>query len=138
MPVAAAHAAPITLALPVKDGTRPVVVELALTPPEQQRGLMERTHLDPDAGMLFVFPADQPLHFWMKNTLLPLDILFLDADGTVQNIAEAQPLVEIPGYSSLRSGRMVLELNQGWCRQHGLKPGMKIPIPAEVLAACKP
>jgi uncharacterized protein len=138
LPACSPESVPVTLSVPVTGGSRPVRVELALTETQRSMGLMNRTHLDADAGMLFIFAADQPLHFWMKNTLIPLDIVFLDADGTVQNIAEAQPYVEQPGYSALRWGRMVLELNQGWSREHGLVPGAKIPIPAELLPLAKP
>ncbi len=124
----------VTLVLPVTDGTREVVVELALTEAERNTGLMNRTQLDTDAGMLFLFPDERPRTFWMKNTLLPLDILFLDSDGRVQNVARAQPGVEKPGYHSLRPARMVLELNQGWCEEHGLGPGAIVPVAPELLA----
>jgi uncharacterized membrane protein (UPF0127 family) len=113
---------------------RTVSVELATTQPQQNLGLMHRTHLDPDAGMLFIFKDDQPRTFWMKDTLIPLDIIFLDADGTVQNVAHGEPLVEVPGLYSLRPARMVLEFNAGWCEEHGLKPGDKLAIPPELLA----
>jgi uncharacterized membrane protein (UPF0127 family) len=113
---------------------RSVSVELATTQPQRDLGLMHRTHLDPDVGMLFIFKDDQPRTFWMKNTLIPLDIAFLDADGTVQNVAHGEPLVEVPGLNSLRPARMVLELNAGWCDEHGLKPGDKVAIPPGLLA----
>ena len=113
---------------------RAVSVELATTQPQRDHGLMNRTHLDPDAGMLFIFKDDQPRAFWMKNTLIPLDIVFLDADGTVQNVARGEPLVEMPGVYSLRPARMVLELNAGWCAEHGLKPGDTVAIPPGLLA----
>ena len=111
---------------------RTVRVELAVDRQQRDLGLMHRTELDPDAGMLFLFPDDQPRTFWMRNTLIPLDIVFLDADGTVQNIAHGEPLVELPGLHSLRPARFVLELNAGWCAQHGLAPGQRIAIPADV------
>jgi len=136
-PAPGGKAAPVTLTLPVTGGTRDVLVELAITNEQRNMGLMNRTRLAEDAGMLFVFATDQPRTFWMRNTYLPLDILFLDADGTVQNIVAAQPGVEKPGYHSLRPARMVLELNRGWCASHGLVPGAKIPVPAELLALPK-
>ena len=75
-------------------------VELALTPEEQERGLMFREHLDADAGMLFVFEAPSAHVFWMKNTLIPLDMIFIGADwriaGIVEN-AEPQTLTDARG-----------------------------------------
>jgi len=112
---------------------RPVRVELAVNAQQRDRGLMHRTHLEPDAGMLFVFKDEQPRTFWMRNTLIPLDVVFLDADGTVQNIAHGEPMVEVPGLHSLRPARLVLELNAGWCAEHGLAPGQRVEIPPELL-----
>jgi uncharacterized membrane protein (UPF0127 family) len=112
---------------------RPVSVELAINAQQRDRGLMHRTHLDPDAGMLFVFRDDQPRTFWMRNTLIPLDIVFLDADGTVQNVAHGEPMVEVPGLNSVRPARLVLELNAGWSAEHGLVPGQRIEIPPGIL-----
>ena len=117
---------------------RSVKVELAVTEQQRNFGLMHRTHLDPDAGMLFVFKDDQPRSFWMKDTLIPLDIIFLDADGTVQNVTHGEPLVEVPTENSLRPARLVLELNAGWSEQHGLLPGQRIEIPSGILELAKP
>ena len=116
---------------------RPVVVELAVTAAERNQGLMHRTSLGADAGMLFLFTDDRPRTFWMRNTLIPLDIIFLDADGSVQNVAAGEPGVEVPGYMSRRPARMVLELNAGWAAAHGLKPGDRIEVPPEVLALAR-
>ncbi|MBM3985529.1 MAG: DUF192 domain-containing protein [Planctomycetes bacterium] len=113
---------------------RSVTVELALDSEARARGMMHRTHLDPDAGMLFVFPEARPQRFWMRNTLIPLDICFLDSDGTLQNVARGLPGVEEPGYHSARPARMVLELNAGWCEAHGIKPGDRVPVPPEIVA----
>lgn len=112
---------------------RSVKVELAVNLNQRDLGLMHRTHLDPDAGMLFVFRDDQPRSFWMRNTLIPLDVVFMDADGTVQNIAHGEPLVEVPTVNSLRPARLVLELNAGWSEEHGLQPGQRIEIPPGIL-----
>ena len=112
---------------------RRVKVELAVNAEQRDRGLMHRTDLEPDAGMLFVFKDDQPRTFWMRNTLIPLDVIFLDADGTVQNIAHGEPMVEVPGLHSLRPARLVLELKGGWSAEHGLAAGQRIEIPPEIL-----
>jgi uncharacterized membrane protein (UPF0127 family) len=120
------------LELSVAD--RAVSVELAITPEERGRGLMHRTQLGENDGMLFLFPTAEPRTFWMRNTLIPLDIIFLDDEGVVLNVEEAPPGVERPGFHSLGPARMVLELNGGWCRAAGLKPGDAIEVPADVLA----
>jgi uncharacterized membrane protein (UPF0127 family) len=106
-------------------GEHAVAVELARTPAEQQRGLMFRERLDQDAGMLFVFPAAGPHAFWMKNTLIPLDMIFIGDDGTVVGVVErAEPHSLQP-----RSGgvsRYVLEVNGGWAAAHGIRKGDRV------------
>lgn len=111
---------------------RTVTVELAYTQQAITNGLMERTHLNPDAGMLFVFQETRPRLFWMRNTRIPLDIVFLEEDGTIINVAEAEPLVERPGFASQRPARYVLELARGWCRAAGVEPGQRVTIPEDV------
>jgi uncharacterized membrane protein (UPF0127 family) len=103
-----------------------VRVEVAQTQPERQRGLMFRKQLDPDAGMLFVF--EKPTHnvFWMHNTYLPLDMIFITRNWSVLGIVEnATPQTdsprEVPGDSLY-----VLEVNAGFSRQHGIAPGTKV------------
>jgi uncharacterized membrane protein (UPF0127 family) len=108
---------------------REVTVELAVRPAQRGRGLMGRTSLGADEGMLFLFPDVMPRTFWMRDTLIPLDIIFLDAEGVVLNVAEAPPGVERPGFHSKGPARMVLELNRGWSREHGLEPGAVIEVP---------
>ena len=100
-------------------------VEMATTWPQQERGLMFRKSLAPNAGMLFDFGAESEQAFWMKNTLIPLDMLFIKADGTVVRIAaNAKPLSEdsIPSYQPVRA---VLEIAGGRAAQLGLKAGDK-------------
>jgi uncharacterized membrane protein (UPF0127 family) len=107
---------------------RTVTVELATDVATRTRGMMHRLSLGPERGMLFIFPDTIPRVFWMRNTLIPLDIIFLDDDGLVINIEEAPPAVEKPGFHSLKPARFVLEFNRGWSAEHGLKPGQKIEI----------
>jgi uncharacterized membrane protein (UPF0127 family) len=113
---------------------RDVTVELAADPSTRTRGLMHRASLAPDHGMLFLFTDTRPRQFWMRDTLIGLDIVFLDEDGTVQNVEEAPPGVERPGFHSRRPARFVLEMARGWCREAGLRPGDRIEIPPAIAA----
>lgn len=97
-------------------------VELAATPQAHQRGLMLRTALDTDAGMLFVFAEDQPLGFWMVNTLIPLDIAFMDSAGTILNIDTMQPETTDFHYSD-GPARYALEVNAGEFARRGIQAG---------------
>lgn len=108
------------------SGRTKLTVEVADTPPTRERGLMYRKSLAPDRGMLFDFRKPQPVAFWMRNTLIPLDLVFIRADGTVLSIARnARPLDESP----IPSGgpiRGVLELAGGRAAQIGVLPGDRI------------
>jgi len=104
-------------------------VELALTPLERSQGLMFRESLEADAGMLFVYEAERPITMWMKNTLIPLDMLFLGRDGTVLSLAEqAVPLSEAVIASGLPA-KAVLELPGGTVARLGLAPGDQVLHP---------
>lgn len=101
-------------------------VELAADEPARQRGLMYRESLPRDHGMLFVFPRQEPLAFWMKNTLIPLDILYFDADRRLVSVARGVPpcrSLNCPVYPSLRPAKFVLELNSGLAHEIGALPG---------------
>lgn len=100
------------------------MVELALVPWQQQRGLMHRTKLAEDAGMLFWFGGKETERsFWMKNTLIPLDMLFIKADGTIHHIhAEAQPH-NLNGAPSNGPVAAVLEINGGLSQKLGIRVG---------------
>lgn len=106
-------------------GTAAVRVEVARTREAQQRGLMHRTRLDADAGMIFVFPEEARHAFWMKNTLVALDLVFISEDGRVAAIVERAPLGTEADDGGVAS-RYVLEVNRGWCRQHGVKVGDRV------------
>lgn len=104
-------------------------VELALNDAERARGLMFREKLGPYDGMLFDFFQEAPVSFWMKNTLIPLDMLFIAADGTIRSIhANAVPHSTDPIPSKFPV-RAVLEINGGSARMLGIKPGDKVKHP---------
>lgn len=106
-----------------------LVVEVADDPAEQQRGLMHRTELTTDHGMLFVFEEPKVLVFWMKDTLIPLDILFFDASGTFVHAATMTPCTVpsgCPTWSSVRESLTALEVPAGFATAHGVGPGWRM------------
>ena len=108
-------------------------VEIADTPEERRRGLMFREKLEKNNGMLFVYKDEGYRSFWMKNTLIPLDIIFLDSDLQVINIEKANPEPNtsdenLASYRSLRPAKYVLELNQNRSKEIGLERGSKINL----------
>ena len=118
------------LTVTTKAGPQEFQVEIADDGRETQRGLMFRRSMADNEGMLFVFPNDERRSFWMQNTYIPLDMLFIKADGTIDSIAErTQPLSE---RSVLSKGpvRYVLEINGGLSDTLGIAPGDTISGPA--------
>ncbi|MBW7893556.1 MAG: DUF192 domain-containing protein [Opitutaceae bacterium] len=114
----------------IKVGERTVRMQLAVREPEMQRGLMERTDLQPDEGMLFVYVRPQRMSFWMRNTPLPLDIGFFDAAGELREIYPLHPFDEKPMASHGTQLQFALEVNQGWFKSNGVRPGMKLDLKA--------
>ncbi|MFS8535497.1 MAG: DUF192 domain-containing protein [Limnochordales bacterium] len=108
-------------------------VELALTPTEQAIGLMGRTELPPDRGMLFIWPTADRVAMWMKNTLIPLDFVFIRPDGTiasiVHNVQPCPPQGLCPAYASPEPVNMVLEIGGGRSRELGIEPGDRLVLP---------
>jgi uncharacterized protein len=107
------------------DGTR-VGVEIAATDPARMRGLMFRQNLAEAEGMIFVFPKVGFYPFWMKNTLIPLDMVWLDADGRVVSIAASVPPCKgdpCPEYPPRAEALYVVELPSGFAARHSLKMG---------------
>ncbi len=101
-------------------------VEVADEPRSWQIGLMFRDKMPLDHGMLFIFPDEEPRGFWMKNTRIPLDILYFDRDLRLVSVAHrAQPCKAdpCPSYPSAKPARYVLELNAGQAEQLGVEPG---------------
>lgn len=102
------------------------LVDVVATEPLRQQGLMHRTHLPPDQGMLFVFEREQPLAFWMKNTLIPLDILYFDAQRRLVSVARNVPpckSAQCPNYPSTGPGMYTLELNAGMAEALSVRSG---------------
>jgi uncharacterized membrane protein (UPF0127 family) len=108
-----------------------VLVEIARTDAERQRGLMERTRLDDGAGMLFVFPGTSTAPFWMKNTLIPLSIAFISEERVIVDIQDMQPLDETLHFPAARY-RYALEVPQGWFARSGVTVGQPVELPADL------
>jgi hypothetical protein len=122
-PVQAASCPPPDTTLNLTVGDQPLTVAVASTPKTRHCGLSHRTELRSDFGMLFVFPHRQPLTFWMKDTLVPLSIAFLDGSGEILAIKRMQPDQPMRRYRSPAPARYALEVAQGWFARNGLQPG---------------
>jgi uncharacterized membrane protein (UPF0127 family) len=116
----------IPLSITTLERTHRFRVEVAVTPQQQAQGLMFRTEMGPDEGMLF--PYDQPrvLSFWMKNTVIPLDLVFIDEQRRIINIAENTTPYSEASIVSDAPGVAVLELNGGRTRELGIVAGNKV------------
>ena len=103
-----------------------VAVELARTDAERSRGLMHRTSLADDAGMLFLFDEPGDHGFWMKDTLIPLDMIFIGDDGRIVGIVERAEPRSTRSRSVGAPSRYVLEVNGGWTRARGVTAGDRV------------
>ncbi|MEM9204753.1 MAG: DUF192 domain-containing protein [Pseudomonadota bacterium] len=106
-----------------------IAIEVADTPPKRAQGLMNRETMAQDAGMLFDFKNDRVVTMWMKNTILSLDMIFIDKSGSVIRIAEDTVPFSETTISSGQPVRYVLEVNAGVSRKIGLEPGDTISHP---------
>lgn len=113
---------------PEVAGAPGVEVEVAQRPSELSRGLMYRTAMPPDRGMLFRWDDERIRSFWMRNTCIPLDMLFLSSSGMVVGIHEQVPVLNERARSILCPAAYVLEVNAGWCRKHGVRAGVRAVI----------
>jgi uncharacterized membrane protein (UPF0127 family) len=128
-PAAAAEPSTVTNPASFKKiivGKTPLRVEVAVTLEKQERGLMFRQSMPENEGMLFVYKEPQEMSFWMRNTFIPLDIAFVDADGIILNIHQAKPLDDSIHYRSAGAAKYVIETNQGWFSRNGIRPGDKV------------
>ncbi len=116
---------------PIRIGDQVVSMQVAALPNEMQKGLMFVKTMGENEGMVFVFAEPQPMGFWMRNTEIPLDIGYLDPDGTLREIYPMYAHDE-RSVRSVAPRQLALEMNLGWYARHGVKPGAKLDLPALV------
>ena len=104
-------------------------MEIARTPEEQATGLMNRGELAPDRGMIFPYDPPRDASFWMKNTLIPLDMIFIRPDGTIARIAENTVPLSLDPVASLEPVAAVLEIAGGRSAELGIRPGDRVTWP---------
>ena len=124
LPAVAALAQPLPVT-ELRAGMHLIHAEVASDFSTRARGLMQRKGLAPNTGMLFVFDAPSEQCMWMKNTYIPLSVAFIDADGTIINIADMEPHSE-QTHCSARPALYALEMTRGWFAERGIKPGAKL------------
>jgi uncharacterized membrane protein (UPF0127 family) len=106
-------------------GINLIKAEVATTPAQHERGLMYRDKLAPNEGMVFVFSPAQPVCMWMKNTLIPLSVAFMDEHGAIINIEEMKAQT-LDTHCANKDATYALEMNPGWFKQKNIKPGATI------------
>jgi uncharacterized membrane protein (UPF0127 family) len=114
------------LVIDTAGGPRNFRVEIAVTPEQRQQGLMYRESLAADAGMLFLYGEDRQVRMWMKNTLIPLDMIFIRRDGTVESVAERTIPLSSAIVASKGDVAAVLEVNGGTAARLGIRPGDRV------------
>jgi uncharacterized membrane protein (UPF0127 family) len=118
----------VPLTIKSKTGTHHFTVEVAGTPEQQEIGLMFRKSLAPDRGMIFPYDPPQEVAFWMKNTLIPLDIVYIRANGTIARIVNAQAM-DITPLPAGEPVALVLEIAGGRAKELGIKEGDLVSWP---------
>ena len=114
--------------LPINVAGIELEVELATTFEEQSLGLMYRDKLEENGGMLFVYPRENVLSFWMKDTRIPLSIAFIKADGRIIQIESMKPN-SLDTHVSKEKAKYALEMNEGWFRIHNVREGDTVKMP---------
>ncbi len=115
----------------IKINGKSIHIEVVSTQKERMLGLMFREKLDKDHGMLFIFPQEQYLSFWMKNTKIPLSIAFINSNGEIAQIESMNPYSLID-HVSKEKGKYALEMEEGWFRKNGIKVGSKVNFSSEI------
>lgn len=118
----------------IQLANKTLVVEIAETNEQHQRGLMFRDKLSNDEGMLFIFKDEEPRFFWMKNTLIDLSIGYFDKNGSLIDIQEMKsgkgiPDAALPSYPSSKPAKYALEMRKGWFAENRIKIGSKLKVP---------
>lgn len=103
-----------------------VRVEVAASSRDREQGLMHRKHLDSDAGMLFVYPFESQQSFWMKNTYIPLDMIFIGNNRRIVGIAENTEPLSLERIQVDTPSRFILEVNAGFAKKHGIREGSRV------------
>ena len=117
--------ASLDIRVPIRVAGIQIQVEIADEPEEHSRGLMFRESMEENHGMLFVYTTEQTRGFWMKNTLIPLDIAYADREGRIVDIQQMEPQVTDP-HMSKAPMTYALEMNQGWFEANGVRVGDRI------------
>lgn len=118
----------------IRIGGQKVRMQVAVLPEETQKGLMHRRNLGTDDGMLFVFAQPQQMGFWMRNTVIPLDIGYIAPTGELKEIYPMYPRDERSVLSHSHDIQFCLEMNQGWFKRAGVRPGDKLDLAAVAAA----
>jgi hypothetical protein len=111
--------------IPLTAGMHVIQAEIAATEAQRQQGLMYREKMGPNEGMVFLFEAPAGVCMWMKNTILPLSVAFIDEHGKIVNIEDMQPQTT-DSHCAAKPVRYALEMNKGWFKQKNIKPGTLI------------
>jgi uncharacterized protein len=125
-PPAQTNAQPRLVTMKLYLGAKELTAELALDDASRMAGMMFRTNMPSNEGMLFVFPGPHRTGFWMKNTPLPLSAAYIDPDGIIQELHDFQPFNTNSVLAAKPNIQYVLEVNQGWFKEAGISVGTKI------------
>lgn len=120
------HAQPKLRTVRLWLGPEEMTAEVALTAEQEETGMMFRTNMEENAGMLFVFGSPMRASFWMKNTILPLSAAYIDPDGNIAEIHDLKPQDTNPVLADSNNIQYVLEVNQGWFARHHIPVGTLI------------